>query len=95
MADRPAGEGEVEGAEEAEEECPQVPCFVCHHDLQLLQETEGERLNLLEVHLVNEHKVIIPKFAHWNDFLAFYRTMDKDFGDLNLNDRCSPFVMSR
>lgn len=102
MADTAKDEdGEVEAAEEngGGGGAPQVlRCFVCHHDLQLLPEDEGtttERLSLLEVHLVNEHKVIIPKFADWNDFFSFYRTMETDFGDLQLNDRCSPFVMSR
>lgn len=72
-----------------------VGCFLCKHQIQF-DDPEDFTVEFasFEVHLVSSHKVIIPKFANWEEFSRFYSSIES-LEQLQQSDRCSPFIMSR
>ena len=66
-------------------------CFVCDEFVDFSSDVE---LNSFEVHLLRQHKVIIPKFNEWNTLQQFVFSIET-FHKLINSDRCSSFLMKR
>ena len=70
-------------------------CFICKkkYGFDQLQDMVHD-ISVYENHLLKEHHIITPKFNDFNEIHQFSVELNS-FDELNLNDRCSKFIMNK